>query len=358
MSSSLSVAASVPDDGFVERIWFGDSPAERLIRGALTPAAALYRAATVVRNALYDRGVLRARLAPIPALSVGNLSVGGTGKTPVAAWLATQLAERGARPAIVLRGYGGDEPLVHERLAPRARIVVARDRVEGMRIAADSGADCAVLDDAFQHRRAARVADVVLVSADRWTGSVRLLPAGPWREGLGALARATLLLVTRKMADLSRAESLAARLAPAGLPHAVAHLAPTGLASGQSVMPLSSLDGRAVLVVAGIGHPELFARQVEAFGARARTAFYPDHHAYTRVEVARLVERAAGGAWVVCTLKDHVKLAPLWPPDGPPLWYVSQHVALEAGQPALENLLAAVLRARQTETRARRNSGM
>src|SRR5690348_7442624 len=130
----------------------------------------------------------------LPTLSVGNVTVGGTGKTPVAAWIAAELIDRGARPAIVLRGYGDDEPLVHARLNPDVPVIVAPDRLEGIARAAASGADVAVLDDAFQHRRAQRTADIVLVSAERWTRTPRLLPAGPWRESLRALRRTSMIL--------------------------------------------------------------------------------------------------------------------------------------------------------------------
>src|SRR5690242_15793153 len=98
---------------------------------------------------LYDTGVFASHDPAIPAVSVGNVTVGGTGKTPVAAWIATELVERGARPAIVLRGYGDDEPLVHARLNPNVPVIVAADRVAGIAQARDTGATIAVLDDAF-----------------------------------------------------------------------------------------------------------------------------------------------------------------------------------------------------------------
>jgi tetraacyldisaccharide 4'-kinase len=216
-----------------ERVWYGTDRAARLARAALAPAAALFRAGVGARGALYDRGVLRVERLPVPALSVGNLTVGGTGKTPVAAWLAERLRARGARPALVLRGVGGDEPRVHALLNPDVPVVTGADRVAGVRAAVALGADSVVLDDGFQHRRAGRDADLVLVSAERFdAGSVRLLPAGPYREGLAALARASAAAVTRKVASPEHAAAIAAELATRVPDVAVVYLAPDTLRRG------------------------------------------------------------------------------------------------------------------------------
>jgi tetraacyldisaccharide 4'-kinase len=116
----------------VERLWYGAGAPARLARALLAPAAWTYAGVTAVRGTLYDRGVLRTHVPAIPVLSLGNITVGGTGKTPVAAWAAARLHERGARPAIVLRGYGGDEPLVHERLNPDVPVIADANRVRGV----------------------------------------------------------------------------------------------------------------------------------------------------------------------------------------------------------------------------------
>jgi tetraacyldisaccharide 4'-kinase len=156
----------------VERVWFGTDALASTVRTALIPAERVFGGLVGARDILYDAGWLPARATPIPAVSVGNLTVGGTGKTPMAAWIARGLAARGARPAIVLRGYGDDEPLVHRVLNPEIPVVIGADRVDAVGRAAAGGATVAVLDDAFQHRRVQRAADIVLVSADRWTGQV------------------------------------------------------------------------------------------------------------------------------------------------------------------------------------------
>jgi len=131
-----------------DRVWYEERVSSRVARGVLAPGSLLFRAAVAARNGLYDAGVLRSATLPLPAVSVGNISVGGTGKTPVAAWIAGELAARGRVPAVVLRGYGGDEPLVHRRLNPGVHVIVAADRVDGARRAHAAGADVVVLDDA------------------------------------------------------------------------------------------------------------------------------------------------------------------------------------------------------------------
>jgi len=343
----------VPDASRVERIWWGSGAGPAAARAALLPFELLYRGVVGLRGTLYERGVLSSHPLALPAVSVGNLTVGGTGKTPVAAYLAARLMERGLRPAIVLRGYGDDEPLVHATLNEDVPVIVRPDRVEGTREARARGADVVVLDDAFQHRRARRDADVVLVSADRWTARQRLLPAGPWREPLSALRRATIAIVTRKAATAEHADAVrrALETAAPGVPIVVVHLAPDELrsASGPERLPLDVLSGRVVTAIAAIGDPAAFVAQLRAAGADVRPALFADHHAFTQAETMGLALRAAEGHLAVCTLKDAVKLAPGWPRAAPPLWYVSQRVHVERGEDVLEALLARMLRTRTTD---------
>ncbi|OYV62789.1 MAG: hypothetical protein B7Z72_14870, partial [Gemmatimonadetes bacterium 21-71-4] len=316
----------------VERIWFGTGLGARAGRAALWPAAALFRGAVALRNRGYDRGLFRTRAGAIPAISVGNLTVGGTGKTPVAAWLAGELARRGAHPAIVLRGYGDDEPAVHERLNPGVPVVVAPDRLAGLAEAARRGADVAVMDDAFQHRRTARMADVVLVAAERGLEPARLLPAGPYREPPASLRRASLVVVTRKTASADAARGVLDRAAAvSGVPGAVVHLAPGGLVrasgGGEGAVP-PSLAGRRVILLTGVGEPGLVRDQLEGLGARVDLRAYPDHHAFSNSELAEAADAAAAaGADVVCTLKDAVRIGGRWPASVP-LWYVSQRLTV------------------------------
>ena len=335
------------DGRAVERAWRGDGVGARLVRASLLPLSWLYGGVVRLRNAGYDRGWLASHHGPIPAVSIGNLSVGGTGKTPVAAWVAAQLLSRGARPAIVLRGYGDDEPRVHAILNPGVPVMVSPDRVSGIERAAAGGATVAVLDDAFQHRRARRAADVVLVSADSWREPVRVLPAGPWREPIGALRRATLAIVTRKAASTEQASHVLRRLheeAPS-LDAALLHLVPDALRSvgGADVRPIADLRGQRVIAIAAIGDPAAFAAQLAEAGASVMLRAFPDHHAFRPDEIAALAAEAGTVDLAVCTLKDAVKLGTGWPAERVPLWYVSQRVVPEAGEEALERLLDGLL---------------
>lgn len=339
----------------VEALWSDDGLGGSVGRAALAPAAWAYAAATGLRNVLYDRGLLVSREPAVPALSVGNLSVGGTGKTPLAAWAAARLHEQGGRPAVVLRGYGGDEPLVHARLNPDVPVVMDADRVRGVARARATGADCAVLDDAFQHRRVRRTADWVLVSAEQWRAGLRLLPAGPLREGARALRRASVLVVVRKTASREQADAVAeslARYLVDATAVAVCHLAPdaivdaTAEASVARREPVGRLAGRSLAAVAAVGAPEQFFAQLRALGADVAPLAYPDHHAFTPRDVARIAAEGARRDGVICTLKDAVKLAPDWPRAGPTLWYVSQRAVVERGRAVLDRSLEAVLAAR------------
>ena len=331
----------------VEELWTGRGRRARAARALLSPAEAIYRVVVAGRGVLYDWRVLRAENFSVPVLSIGNLSVGGTGKTPVAAWFASRLSAKGVKPGIVLRGYGGDETIVHQRLNEGVPVIAAADRVRGIREAIAQGVDAVVLDDAFQHRRASRDADVVLVNADAWSGSPRLLPAGPWREPLRSARRANLVIITRKTADKSKVENVKRALAKAAprVPVATAHLAPGDLRStttGQT-LPLHVLQGADLTAIAAIADPDSFFRQLTELGAVVRTHSFDDHHAFTRSEARDLAARASASDFVVCTLKDAVKLEPLWPAEAGSLWYVSQRLRIEDGQEHIDRLLDDVM---------------
>ena len=338
----------------LERIWFDESLLARSARLALAPPSWLYSSIVRMRGALFERGLLHVHRAAVPVLSIGNLSVGGTGKTPLAAWAAERLRAAGARPAVLLRGYGGDEPLVHATLNPDIPVIADPDRVAGARTARAAGADCAILDDGFQHRRLARIADWVLVSAEQPPEPARLHPAGPWRERSSALRRATVAIVTRKSASLEAASSVAARLtASHGVHCAIVHLTPSDVvdARERSAIGLERLRGVRALIVAAIGAPAAFAAQVRELGvAECDTLVFRDHHRFTETDIARIVHAAVHADVVVCTLKDAVKLAPLWPRAALPLWYVSQRAEVERGEQLLAATLASVMSARASSS--------
>jgi tetraacyldisaccharide 4'-kinase len=322
-------------------VWYGEGFDALLARAVLTPFEWVYGAAVLVDGA---RRASVAGRTPVPTVSIGNLTVGGTGKTPVAAWFAAQLRSRGRAPALLLRGYGDDEPLVHAALNADVPVFADADRRRAAAQAIAQGATALVLDDAFQHRQMPRDADVVVVSADLWSDlPVRLLPAGPFREPLSALRRAHLVIVTRKAASSARAAEVAQQLtrAAGGVPLAVVHLAPGQLHAwtGGASESIEALRGRRVLAISGIGAPEAYLAQLRAAGAQVQDASFDDHHAYTTRDVQDLAARAAQVDRVLCTLKDAVKLGPQWPAHAPQLWYLSQSVVVETGLASVEAVL-------------------
>jgi tetraacyldisaccharide 4'-kinase len=306
----------------VDWLWHSRRVPARAARAALLPVAAVYRLVTAVRAALYRAGVLSARALPLPAVAVGNLAVGGAGKTPLAAWIAAYYSRRGVRPGILLRGYGGDEGLVHRRLVPDAVVVEDANRIRGGEHAAKEGARILVLDDAYQRLDVARDLNVAVVSAERARAARWPFPAGPWREGLGALDRADLIIVTRRRVSATEAQRLSDRLAARrpSVPVVTAHLGLSGLEgmrSGRRV-GAAALKGKRVLAAAGIADPSSFAVQVRASGARVQLLAYQDHHPYGDSDVQRLVRAARDEAdYVVVTEKDAVKLRHRWPQDAP-----------------------------------------
>jgi len=271
-----------------------------------------------LRAAAYGRGWRATAPLPLPSVSVGNLAVGGAGKTPLAAWIAARYAARGLTPGILLRGYGGDESLVLARLVPEAVVAADPDRVRGAAHAHNAGAQVLVLDDAFQHLAVARDLNIVVVSAESIDASPWTLPAGPWRESRQALRRADWLIVTRKRASKEVAAECAERLtADRRLPSSVAHLALTGfegLHSGDE-QPLSALAGSRVVAAAGIADPVSFAAQLEALDARVQLMPYQDHHAYAPADIDGLLRAGTRADYVVITEKDAVKLRGRWPRD-------------------------------------------
>jgi len=329
--------------------WLWTSPRldARLARAALLPVAALWRTWSWLRALAYRRGWLPVHDLPLPAVAVGNLTVGGSGKTPVAMWIAKYYADRGFAPGILLRGYGGgDEARVHARALPQAHVIADPDRVAGAERALARGADILVLDDAFQRLDIRRDLNVLVVSAET-TRAVRWpLPAGPWREGLGEARRADLVVVTRKRASREVAETLAAELrAETAGPVAIAHLGLArfeGLLSARVVSP-GELAGRRVVAASAVADPAAFVTQTKATGAAVQVATWKDHHEYRQEDVAWLVHAARRADHVVITEKDAVKLRDQWPADAPEPLVAVLALTWEEGGDAVAVALDAVV---------------
>jgi len=325
----------------LERAWRDDAP---LLSALLSPAELLFRLGQHAYHSLYDRGLLPQTRPSLPTISIGNLAVGGAGKTPFARWLVDQLLARGERPALLHGGYAADEPALHERWHPSVPVYAGRDRVRSASLAAERGASVLVLDDGFQHRRLLRDLDIVLVAAERWRSKPHLLPRGPWREPPSALGRAQVVGVTRKVASEGKAEAVAgelARLAPHALVVRIA-LLPAGWRPWRRGAPgAEAAASPAGVAVCALADPELFLENARATGARFQQALvFRDHHEYAPGDIARL--RAARGEGVVLTTeKDAVKLSAAAPDL--PLCVLEQGAQVEAGAGELRARLRDVL---------------
>ncbi len=272
------------------------------------------------RALAYRRGWLPVRDLPLPSVAVGNLTVGGSGKTPIAMWIARYYLSHGLMPGILLRGYGGDEILVHQRNLPEATVVADPDRARGAERALANGADVLVLDDAFQRLDVHRDLNIAVIGAETSRAVGWPLPAGPWRETKGALERAGGLIITRKRATAEAAFGLAKELhGRVDGPLAVAHLGLRrleGLVSGDA-HPAGVLAGKRVVAAAAIADPGSFVAQTKATGAAVQVATWKDHHRFGKEDIAWLVHAARRADHVVVTEKDAVKLRDRWPADAP-----------------------------------------
>jgi len=342
-------------------VWYGPGPWAAAARALLMVPAAAYRAASLARNAAYDLGWLPSRPLVAPAIGIGNLAVGGSGKTPLARLIAEELQRRGCVVGILSRGYGGDEIMEYREALPGAVVVADADRRRGAVEAVRLGAGVLVLDDCLQRRDVRTDVMVAVVAAETAGRPRRSLPAGPWREGLSALERADVVAVTRKSASLESALRLADGLSRRtrrceGL---VVSLVPERFVplSGGAPAGAEVIAGRSVTAVCGIGAPEAFTAQLEKLGAaRVDLVAFGDHHAYTPGDIAA-VRRRAGGL-VVTTGKDAVKLRDLWPAGPPECWVAHLVSKVESGADVLARLVedvAAACGGRRPE--ARREGG-
>jgi tetraacyldisaccharide 4'-kinase len=360
----------------VERIWWDPAPgpgAAALLAPLLLPEA-LFRAAVALRGLAYERGLAPAAVAAAPVVSIGNVAVGGAGKTPAAIAVADRLQRRGRRVAILSRGYGaaradarvvaagtgaalaaaeaGDEPALLARRLPGARVLCGPRRAELARTAVEAlGADALVLDDGFQHRALARDLDVVVLDAANPVGNGHLLPRGPNREPLGALRRAGLLWLSRAdRADPAALERLRALARSAtGRAAVESRHAPTALLDGRLArsLGLEAVRGQRVVALSGLARPASFRATLAALGAEVVLAReYPDHHPYSAAEIdaALRAADAAGCPLVVTTEKDAVRI-PAARAGDPRLAVVRIDAEITAGAEALEAALDAALAA-------------
>jgi tetraacyldisaccharide 4'-kinase len=359
-------------DHFARAVMSGEARGARasLLRAALTVAEPFYAGAAAARNWLIDSGLKRPHRLSRPVISVGNITTGGTGKTPLVRWLAGRLREEGRRAAVIARGYGaaagtlGDEQLMLDRLLnagradDRVTVIANPDRVAAAErlLRERPDLDAIVLDDGFQHRRLARDLDVVLLSATSPFGYDHVLPRGMLREPLSGLRRANAVVITRtdqvSPQEVEAIERRVRSLHPDVPVYRAIH-APGALHTADArTLPLGELSTRAWFALCGIGDPQAFVRQLAALGGRcAGNRWFPDHHHYSERDVddVRRAALAAGADVIVTTEKDWAKLQSLRSArDGhPPLWRVDVRVQfLGDGEALLWDQVKAALSAR------------
>ncbi len=300
---------------WLERLWYPDGDralSHTLVVPALAAASALFTVGAAARGLLAPKPHV---IAGARVISVGNLTVGGAGKTPVVIFLTQLALAHGKKVAVLSRGYGrasrqslsfdaaslpeepesGDEPRLIATRCPGARLFVGADRVASAQAAHAAGYDWLILDDGFQHLRLARDVDLVVVDDEVLFGTAHRLPWGPLREGPAALSRATLLW---------------RRAAANGLPRPALH--PFEVRAAYRVRPDPALTGKPVLVLTAIARPSAVVHSAQQLGARVvATRFFPDHHRFTRTELEEARAAAAAlGATLVTTEKDAQRLPP------------------------------------------------
>lgn len=315
-------------------------PARPWQRAILAPPGLLYRGAVALRNLWYRRGWRKPLRAGVPVVSVGNLTAGGSGKTPFVLYLAARVRDSGGRVAVAARGYGGrrqeiplpvsegnglrwgvedagDEPVLLATYLPSVPVVVCRDRVAAARFARERyGSDLVILDDGFQHRRLHRDLDLLLIDAGMGLGNGKMLPLGPLREPAAEIRRAHALVLTGREEDLpagaARMRDLAAAI---GLDIPVfrceRRLEGFLRADSEELLPASSLRGFRALAFSGIARPGAFESDLHSLGVKVvRALRFPDHQAYGSSLLDRI--RAVAGVekvdLLVTTEKDRVRL--------------------------------------------------
>jgi tetraacyldisaccharide 4'-kinase len=310
---------------WVNRIWYDRASAPWW----LLPLSSIYGAAVGSRRYLYSKRLRRSIRVPVPVVVVGNLTVGGTGKTPLVCWLVSRLAELGFKPGVVTRGYGGssgharlidasadpdavgDEPILLARRTG-APVAVGRDRPAAARLLVNAGCDVVVSDDGLQHYALARDCEIVVIDGERRFGNGSLLPAGPLREPKTRLAAADAVVVNGGRTPLDGAFSMRLEAASALR------------LSGGAVRALEEFAGLEVDAVAGIGNPQRFFDMLRAHGIVVLAHPLPDHARLRAADISFGDRRP-----VLMTEKDAVKCAKI---AGPDHWYVPVTAGFDGGE--------------------------
>ncbi len=342
------------NDNRFQKIWYGGSR----LRWLLLPFSWIYAAIINCRRFLYSTGIIRSQSVAAPVVIVGNIAVGGTGKTPLTIWLALALAERGRKPGIISRGYGGivgskpmqvsadsDSAVVGDEAILMANrcacpVVVHPDRVAAAKLAIDLGVNVIVSDDGLQHYRLARDFEIAVVDATRRHGNRQLLPAGPLREPVSRLQLCDQILVQREAGDSSDRSCR-------GPDHSLVEFRLVASAicklDNSEIRNIEDLSGTKMHALAGIGNPDRFFRLLEACGIDVIRHPLPDHAEITQDDLD-----FDDGLDVVMTEKDAVKCSSL---DTSKCWYVPVDVVIDDAE--AEELLDRILQKISPEEKAK-----
>lgn len=322
-------------------------PGPDVLRALATGASWFFAGGAHLRIWLYEHGVIKRRRGPLPVISVGNLTAGGTGKTPFVSYIARGLSSQNHKPAILARGYrartkgtANDELLMLSRQLPDLLTVANPNRLSGCMRAREEGADVALLDDGFQHLALERDLDILLVDATRPFGNGYLLPRGTLREPADHARRADIVVLTRVdlagLGPVGELRTWLGRLKP-GVPVIECSFRPRQLRPltdrGEAI-PAEELSGRRVAAFAALASPRGFGRTLRAQGATVvYSRRFRDHHNYSAADLAAVVGEAgaAGAEMLVTTEKDAVKLEELPAPDLP-LYYLTIETEVENGE--------------------------
>ncbi len=349
----------------LRRYW--EKPDTPVVTAGLSVLSIGYRIALAIRERAYAWRLLSTGRLPCPVVSVGNITLGGSGKTPMVEQVALCLQELGAVPAIVSRGYGrdtrgvaivadregtrlgpraaGDEPVLLAERLPGVPVIVGENRFDAGQVAVQRcGATAIVLDDGFQHRTLHKSLEILVVNGRAPWGNRRLFPRGMLREPLSALGRADLLVVTNPPSEAdARAVTDTVRRHNRGVPVLVASYEVVGareMAAGRELQP-GELGGRRLLAFAGLGSPAGFADTLLAAGVSvAGLMEYPDHHWFTQRDLGELAQQAGaiGAEGLITTEKDWVRLRSLTAPSVP-LWVLRVRLRVDSGREQLRHAL-------------------
>ena len=330
----------------------------RLLRLLLRLISFVYCLAVEVRNLCYKMKIFKSAQTAVPVISVGNITTGGTGKTPLVIWLCNMIAKKNVRCVILTRGYKSqsgnisDEPAILAKACPDARVVVNSNRYRGsLRAVAEFGAKVLVMDDGFQHRKLKRNLDIIAIDATCPFGYGKLLPAGLLREPVRSLKRADAIVITHyDQSSPDQTEDIINRIrqiAPDMIIAKANHHHPNAVLHKGETLTIDELKEKDIFAFCGIGNPNAFLNRLEMFGLRVvGSKVFNDHHNYTDGEISDIYEQARilGADIILSTEKDWVKSTLYANKDEEILFaYLGLELEFIEGADSIESLVEKVL---------------